>query len=768
MVASALALRLMLSPWTGRAAPFVLFFGATLVTSLVAGVGPAIMVLLASLPIAAVRFAIPSGSTTGQAAFQALLYAIDGLIVIYLTHAAQSARRRLERVNRELGETAVSLRRTEARAREIVDLAPDAYFQADLEGRFIDVNDAACRLLGYKRAELVGKTILDVIPLRDAARVAAVKAELAVPGAVHSGEWTQLRKDGAAVPVEVSSNILPDGRWQAFVRDIRDRKRAEEGLRQSELKFRRLVESMPDGVFIYQADRIVYANDSFGALLGYEPVDALLGLSIPAFIAPESVEVVRSRARLVLEAGKIVPPREVTYMRRDGSSTVVESVAIGVELEGAPAIVIVVRDLTERRRLEREQRILAEVGGALAATLDYEQTLASVARIAARDFSDWCIVEVLEPSDGLRRLKVVSADPAKAALAGRLERVALARDRPHLTRSLAESRYPYLISRLTPGEVAAVAQSPEHLEVLRAINPVSLMSVPLMVRDELLGTLTFLSSTPSRLFDATDLRLAKAIGERASLAIENARLYRAALHATGLRDQVLGVVAHDLRSPLSSIALHTAALARPQPGPERRDPRPQQAIERAVRRMNRLIQDLLDVAKLEAGRLTVEKAPLLPGPLIEEVVEMHQAPAAASSIDLRVELDPDLPAIVGDRDRLLQVFENLVGNALKFTEAGGRVTVGAARGGSGLLFRVTDTGRGMTGEEMSRAFDRFWQASARSGRLGAGLGLPITKGIVEAHGGRIWIESAPGQGSTFFFSIPAAPPEGAWAGDALH
>jgi signal transduction histidine kinase len=149
---------------------------------------------------------------------------------------------------------------------------------------------------------------------------------------------------------------------------------------------------------------------------------------------------------------------------------------------------------------------------------------------------------------------------------------------------------------------------------------------------------------------------------------------------------------------------------------------------------------------------------LSPTELIGEAVEMQRALAAATSIELRVDAAPKVPPILGDRDRLLQVFDNLIGNALKFTESGGRVTAGVAPGESGVLFWVADTGRGMTPDKLVRVFDRFWQASARSGRLGAGIGLPITKGIVEAHGGRIWVESAPGQGSTFFFSIPVVAP----------
>jgi len=221
-------------------------------------------------------------------------------------------------------------------------------------------------------------------------------------------------------------------------------------------------------------------------------------------------------------------------------------------------------------------------------------------------------------------------------------------------------------------------------------------------------------------------------------------------------------VAHDLRNPLATIALHAAALEPAEAQPERRDPRHSEAIKRAARHMNRLIQDLLDVVVLEAGRLSVQRAPLAPQELIEEAADMQQALAAASSIDLRVDVPPDLPPILGDRDRLLQVFENLIGNALKFTESGGQVTVGAAQEQSAAIFWVTDTGRGLSSQELARVFDPFWQASARSGRLGAGLGLPITKGIVEAHGGRIWAESTPGRGATFFFSIPLADGLASW------
>jgi len=242
------------------------------------------------------------------------------------------------------------------------------------------------------------------------------------------------------------------------------------------------------------------------------------------------------------------------------------------------------------------------------------------------------------------------------------------------------------------------------------------------------------------------------------VAIENARLYRASVHATELRDQVLGIVAHDLRNPLSTILLNAAALTRRGPDPERRSQKRTEAIQRSATRMNRLIQDLLDVALMESGQLTIEPAQLNARDLIVGAVEMQRPLASSSSIELRVDVDRDLPDIWGDRDRLLQVFENLIGNAIKFTRAGGCITVSATSRDHQDIFRVADTGSGIAPENLSHVFDRFWQAS-KAGGLGAGLGLPITKGIVEAHGGRIWVESTSSRGTTFSFTVPQATPD---------
>jgi signal transduction histidine kinase len=231
----------------------------------------------------------------------------------------------------------------------------------------------------------------------------------------------------------------------------------------------------------------------------------------------------------------------------------------------------------------------------------------------------------------------------------------------------------------------------------------------------------------------------------------------ALLRAVVARDQVLGIVAHDLRNPLHTIMMQAELLERPEPDPERRDQTPRLVISRSASRMNRLIQDLLDVALVEAGELKVERAPLSATDLARDAAESEKPLAAESGLELDLEMSGDAPEVLGDRNRLLQIFDNLIGNAIKFTPKGGRITIGVRPGENEVEFSVADTGRGISPEHTPHVFDRFWQAATRAKRLGAGLGLPITRGLVEAHGGRIWVESTVGRGSTFFFTIPTVP-----------
>jgi signal transduction histidine kinase len=174
----------------------------------------------------------------------------------------------------------------------------------------------------------------------------------------------------------------------------------------------------------------------------------------------------------------------------------------------------------------------------------------------------------------------------------------------------------------------------------------------------------------------------------------------------------------------------------------------------SAKRMKRLIEDLLDVTRLEGGKqLPIEPARLEVRTLFGEVNDIFRAQAGAHSVTLQLTSSPNITAVHADRHRAMQVLSNLVGNALKFTPAGGLIAVHAESRDGEVLFTVRDTGPGIPRENLGDIFNPYWQAK-RAERMGAGLGLPIAKGIVEAHGGRIWVESEPGHGTRFYFTLP--------------
>jgi signal transduction histidine kinase len=247
--------------------------------------------------------------------------------------------------------------------------------------------------------------------------------------------------------------------------------------------------------------------------------------------------------------------------------------------------------------------------------------------------------------------------------------------------------------------------------------------------------------------------------ERKRLEIERARLLdrahearEAAEAAVRARDEVLRIVAHDIGNSLSAVKIHALVLERTLPAEDGEARKRTAAIRDLTAQMDRLRQDLLDVAAIEAGRLSVEPVPIEVGQVVHDAVEALSELAAHKGVALSAVVEPRLPRVPADRERVMQVLANLGGNAVKFTPAGGAVELRAEREADAVRVSCTDTGPGIAAEDLPHVFDRFWQARSTR-RAGAGLGLAIAKGIVEAHGGEITAESTPGEGSTFSFTL---------------
>jgi signal transduction histidine kinase len=283
------------------------------------------------------------------------------------------------------------------------------------------------------------------------------------------------------------------------------------------------------------------------------------------------------------------------------------------------------------------------------------------------------------------------------------------------------------------------------------------LALPLVHGGEVVGGLAFdFAICPAIL--ATDDLFTTLLAQATADALVRARSYdqerqarRSAELLSRAREDVLGVVAHDLRNPLNLVSMTSQLLMEPDLAPERRESA--HAINvRAVNRMNRLIGDLLDVVRMEAGHLSLNIGPCEVDQLLEETMESFQQRATEQGISLVLSAETNA-TIQADEERILQLIDNLVGNALKFTPSGGRVCLGAYADGDEVRLTVADSGPGIPEEQQARLFDRFWQARDND-RRGLGLGLPIAKGIAEAHGGRLWVESTVGSGTAFHFSMP--------------
>jgi signal transduction histidine kinase len=321
-------------------------------------------------------------------------------------------------------------------------------------------------------------------------------------------------------------------------------------------------------------------------------------------------------------------------------------------------------------------------------------------------------------------------------------------------RAVQSAIHPDLEDPLSLGK----ALGAEHPDIVRTLGARSYMMCPLIASKKPIGVITFVSADLKRRFTDADLRIAEDLAGRVAIAIENATLYEGAQAAIRRREDVLNVVSHDLRNPLANILAIAATLdMRLQPTTE--DPfllKQAGIIRRSAGRMNDLIEDLLSLAKIEAGQLKAVKGLCPLDEFMDEVDEMFRPLAEAKSIRFELRRLEQFLQVNCDRGQLLRVMSNLIGNAIKFTPNEGLIRVSAQRTENNeVCFAVSDTGPGIAHEDIPHVFERYWQAR-KTAHQGTGLGLSIAKGIVEAHGGRIWVESQVGKGSTFFFTLPVS------------
>jgi signal transduction histidine kinase len=390
---------------------------------------------------------------------------------------------------------------------------------------------------------------------------------------------------------------------------------------------------------------------------------------------------------------------------------------------------------------ERRAAFIASAGQALSASLDFEQTVATLAKLIVPNLAEVCVIDMVDGEGTLKRIAAAHRNPE--------EQVSLS---PMIGDTIGQA--PDVIVRVMNERIARLVGAASGL--IRYIggsedDDRSLMVVPLVSRGQTLGIITA-APQRGRTFREDDLSLCVDLARHGSFAIDNAHLYLDAQQAVRAREQVLAIVSHDLRNPLNAIMLAAQLLQMTQLSDDDREQ--VDVIELSAKRMSRLIADLLDITRLEGGkRLPIEPERVDPETLLSEAHELFKAQTAAQQITMRYEVFPGTPPVHADRHRVMQVLSNLIGNAMKFVPPGGIISCRAESAMRDVLFTVADNGPGIRREDIGRIFSPYWQ-SERAERMGAGLGLPIVKGIVESHGGKIWVESEEGRGTRFYFTLP--------------
>ncbi|PYN93712.1 MAG: hypothetical protein DMD91_29540 [Candidatus Rokuibacteriota bacterium] len=428
---------------------------------------------------------------------------------------------------------------------------------------------------------------------------------------------------------------------------------------------------------------------------------------------------------------------------------------------------VVVVDVTLAHRaddaLQERARFLAEVTTLLASSLDYEATFSTLVRLTVPRLADLCTIDALDPEGGIRRVAVAHRDPAKELAAWEVRARHGYNPSGPLIRTLRTGQ-PELLAEVSDEQLRTVATSADQLANFRALGTRSAMFVPLAVRDQVLGVLMLLSAESGRVYTSADLALAQEVARRAAVAIDHALMYRAAQQALAQaeaanrgKDDFLATLSHELRTPLNA-TLGWARLLRGGRLDAPTTARAIDAIERSTETQARLIEDLVDVSRIVVGKLEIAPEPVDLRAVVERASETLRPSAAAKGLTLRVAPRAATLIVNGDPGRLEQVMRNVIGNAVKFTAAGGTVDVELALDGGRARITVADTGEGIEPAFLPRVFDRFAQADTGSTRAhgGLGLGLAIARHVISLHGGDIVARSeGRGRGATFIITLPA-------------
>jgi PAS domain S-box-containing protein len=704
-----------------------------------------------------------------------------------LAEQAEAWRRRtrsLERRLRRRDQAGEELRQSEARLRSLFEHADDLIVACRLDGTITNVNRAIEQTLGWSRDELIGHSIARIVtPASVEHGQERVRRALAGEKLPKIFELEAVRRDGILVPAEGWAHFIRDAAGRPIehlgvFRDITERRHTEEAIRESEERYRSLFDNANDSILTFTLDGVVTSvNRAYERLTGWTR-DELIGLNWGVLIAPVDRERMADRTRRALAGEKLSSLFEVRTLCKDGRDVPLEGrTRMQRDREGRPmAFQGIYRDITERKRAEEALRQSEDRYRAMFAEAEERrQVLDRLYRVMAsmqvslnsqdrlRGFVEG-VHEVL----GFDRFYVALASPDRevfevVAAAGveMFERLPLSPAAGPLYHAFV-TRHPLAV--LTDEDLQHVPPVGADYRDRTYFRSRRFIVAPLIAGDRVIGVASADNKTTRRPITPANVELFTLVSQQLATALEEARLYAeierksAQLElASRHKSEFLANMSHELRTPLNSIIGFSEVLGERMFGDlNGKQEEYLNDICTSGKHLLSLINDILDLSKIEAGRMELEVTTFDLPQAIDDAVTLMRERAGQRGIVLQAEVAEPVRDIRADERKVKQVLLNLLSNAIKFTPAGGRVEVRATQTDGSIEVSVSDTGVGIAPEDQETVFEEFRQVGASAAKHeGTGLGLALCRKFLELHGGTIWVKSQLGSGSTFTFTIPA-------------
>jgi signal transduction histidine kinase len=415
----------------------------------------------------------------------------------------------------------------------------------------------------------------------------------------------------------------------------------------------------------------------------------------------------------------------------------------------------------ELQYVENSLRYLAEASKILSSSLDYQTTLNTVAELAVPQIADWCAVDILDSAGKLQQVALAHRDPKKVAWAKKLREkqpvdMNAPTGVPNVLRTGRSEIYPIITDEM----LVSLAKNKKELELARSIGFTSVMIVPIISHGKSTGAITFVTTETERHYNQADLLMAEELGTRASVAIENATLYKGSKEAISLRDEFISVASHELKTPVTSVKMFTQVLRKhsEQIG-DAKAVNHLSKMDKQINRLTELIYDLLNISKIQAGKMEFKQKTFDFDSFVREMIDVLQQSEEKHRLVIKGRTGK---IVFGDEERIGQVINNLISNAVKYSPKADKVIIRLTANDDTVTLSVEDFGIGMEKEHLSRIFERFYRVYDTTDKTfpGLGIGLYISSEIIRRHNGSFHVDSHPGKGSVFSFSLPV------WKGKA--